>query len=151
ERVGDFLRPEHFADPVHGRIYEAIGKLIDRGHLANAVTLKALFDQDGALAEVNGAQYLVRLAASIVTIINVQDYGRTIHDLYLRRQLISVGEDLVNDAFKQDLDVSASDQIEQAEAKLFGLAEADRAESGPRAFTSVLKSAIEQAEAAHKR
>src|SRR5258708_37149745 len=45
ERVGDFLKPEHFTDPVHGRIFEAIGKLIDRGHIANPVTLKAYFDQ----------------------------------------------------------------------------------------------------------
>ncbi|MBI1775359.1 MAG: replicative DNA helicase [Proteobacteria bacterium] len=151
EKVGDFLRPEHFTDPVHGRIFEAIGKLIDRGHIANPVTLKAYFDQDNALAEVGGAQYLVRLAASVVSIINAEDYGRTIHDLYLRRQLIGVGEDMVNEAFKHELDISAADQIEQAEEKLFNLAEADRTESGFRGFNTILKNAVEMAEAAHKR
>ena len=85
---------------MHGRIYEAIGKLIERGQIANPVTLKNLFDQDGALAEIGGAQYLARLADSVVTIINAEDYGRTIHDLYLRRQLITIGEDVVNDAYQ---------------------------------------------------
>ena len=63
DKVNEFLRPEHFADALHGRIYEAAGKLIERGQIANVLTLKNLFDQDPALAEHGGAQYLARLAA----------------------------------------------------------------------------------------
>ena len=99
EKVADFLRPEHFADGVHARIFEACGKLIERGQIANAIQLKNLFEQESALAEVGGAQYLAQLQSSYVTIINAIDYGKTIHDLYLRRQLIDLGEDMVNDAF----------------------------------------------------
>ena len=106
EKVADFLSPEHFADGAHGRVYEACGKLIERGQVANAVTLKNLFERDEALAEVGGAQYLAKLQSSYVTIINAADYGRTIHDLFLRRELIALGEDVVNDAFEQDLDVT---------------------------------------------
>src|SRR5690348_12836328 len=95
-RVAEFLLPDHFAQGVHGRIFGAIAKLIERGQIANPVTLKNLFDQDGALAEIGGAQYLARLATSVVTIINAEDYGRTIHDLFLRRQLITIGEETVN-------------------------------------------------------
>ena len=113
-RVYDFLLPEHFAEGVHGRIYAAIAKLIERGQIANPVTLKNLFDQDGALAEIGGAQYLARLATLMVTIINAADYGRQIHDLYLRRQLIGIGEDTVNDAYAHDIDRDARVQIEQA-------------------------------------
>src|SRR5579862_9541713 len=120
-RVSDFLAPEHFSNAVHARIFEAIGKLIERGQLANPVTLKNLFDQDGALTEIGGAQYLARLAASVVTIINATDYGRTIHDLHLRRQLTTLGEDVVNEAFSHDLDHAAKDQIETAEKRLFEL------------------------------
>src|SRR5215471_2046986 len=112
-RVSEFLEPDHFGNAVHGRIYSAIGKLIERGQIANPVTLKNLFDQDGALAEIGGAQYLVRLAASVVTIINAEDNGRQIHDLYLRRQLITIGEDTVNDAYAHDLERDARGQIEE--------------------------------------
>src|SRR5947209_3122971 len=96
-RVHEFLAAEHFANAVHGRIYAAIGKLIDRGQIANAITLKNLFDQDGALAEIGGAQYLGRLAESAVTIVNAEHYGRTIHDLHLRRELITIGQDVVTE------------------------------------------------------
>src|SRR5262249_38852091 len=78
-------------------------------------------------------------------------YGRIIHDLYLRRQLITVGEDVVNDAFHQDLDDPAMQQIEKAEQKLFDLATAGRAETGFLPFKDALKKAVHQAEAAYKR
>jgi replicative DNA helicase len=150
-RVSDFLEPEHFGNAVHARIYAAIGKLVERGQLANPVTLKNLFDQDGALAEIGGAQYLTRLAESAVTIINAEEYGRRILDLHLRRQLIGVGEDVVNDAFRHDLDDDALNQIERAEQKLFELASSGQAEGGLRPFRSALTEAIELAQAAFKR
>src|SRR5690348_18417270 len=111
-RVAEFLAPEHFGNAVHGRIYAAIGRLIERGQIANPVTLKNLFDQDGALAEIGGAQYLARLAACVVTIVNADDYGRQIHELYLRRQLITIGEDIVHDAYAHDLECNAGQHIE---------------------------------------
>src|SRR6202040_1550768 len=150
-RVAEFLMPEHFGNAVHGRIYAAIGKLIERGQIANPVTLKNLFDQDGALAEIGGAQYLSRLAEAAVTIINAEDYGRRIHDLHLRRQLIGLGEDVVNDAFKHDLDDTAIAQIERAEARLFELASTGQAEGGLRTLDSALKNALDMAEAAFQR
>jgi replicative DNA helicase len=150
-RVSEFLHAEHFGYAVHGRIFAAIGKLIERGQIANPVTLKNLFDQDGALTEIGGAQYLFQLANSAVTIINAEDYGRIIHDLYLRRELISIGEDVVNDAFRQDLDDKAPQQIERAEKRLFDLATVGQADGGFRAFTAALTIAINNAEAAYKR
>ncbi len=72
-RVSEFLQPEHFADAVHGRIFDACTKLIERGQVANPVTLKGFFDQDAELEDIGGAQYLARLAASSVTIINATD------------------------------------------------------------------------------
>lgn len=150
-RVSEFLQPEHFGNAMHGRIFAAIGKLIERGQIANPVTLKNLFDQDGALADIGGGQYLARLAEATATIIDATDYGRVIHDLHLRRQLITLGEDIVNDAFRQDLDDSAHEQIERAEKTLFDLATTGQAESGFHAFGAALTSAILSAEAAFKR
>lgn len=104
ERVVDFLQPEHFADPAHGRIYAEIARLIDQGRQAAPHTLKGIFDQDDALHDVGGAQYLVKLAASVVTVINAGDYGRVIFECWRRRQLIEAGETLVNNAFDWSLD-----------------------------------------------
>ena len=151
ERVAEFLRPDHFSDPTHGRIYEAISQLIMRNHIADPITLKEYFDRDNTLAEVGGGQYLAELAASVVSIINTEDYGRKIHDFYLRRQLIDVGEGIVNDAHTYDLDIAATDQIEIAEKKLFDLASVGQQERGLETFSSALKQALVSAEVAYKR
>ena len=151
EKVSDFLRPEHFADAIHGRIYEACGKLIERGQIANAIQLKNLFEQETALADVGGAQYLAKLQGSYVTIINAADYGQTIHDLYLRRQLIALGEDVVNEAFEQDLDTPAARQIEVAEEQLYNLAEAGQTERGLTLFKHAVIESLHMTEAALQR
>jgi replicative DNA helicase len=151
EKVAEFLLPEHFADALHGRIYEACGRLIQRGQIANVLTLKNLFDQDQALADIGGAQYLARLANAVVTIINAEDYGRTIHDLFLRRQLIGLGEQVVNESFAFDLDVTAIDLVEKTEQSLFNLAESGHTETTTRTLNQAMTSAIAQAEAAFKR
>ncbi|MBO0736637.1 MAG: replicative DNA helicase [Alphaproteobacteria bacterium] len=150
-RVCEFLRPEHFGNAMHSRIFAAIAKVVEGGQRADPVTLKGLFDQDTALETIGGSQYLGRLAAAAVTIINAEDYARVIYDLYLRRELITLGEDVVNDAFRYDLDDPARDQIERTEKKLFDLATAGDADGGFRIFSTALTSAIVNAESAFKR
>ena len=83
EKVSDFLIPDHFAHATHGRIYAACGQLIERGQIADAVTLKGYFERDETLSEVGGAQYLAQLIAAVPSIINAVDYGKVIHDLKL--------------------------------------------------------------------
>ena len=151
ERVAEFLLPEHFADPVHGRIFDACGKLLEQSRLANAVTLKNLFEQSDELADVGGAQYLAQLQGSYVSIINARDYAHTIHDLSMRRQLIAVGDDMVNDAFDYDPELSAMAQIEKAEMNLFSLAERGQTEGGLKSFRIAITETIEMAEAAFRR
>ncbi len=152
ERVGEFLRPQHFYDPGHQKIFEAIAKLIERGQVANPVTLKAYFENDPQFAaDGGGGAYLAQLAGGVVTVINAADYGKTIHDLFLRRQLIEVGTDMVNEAYEHDLDSGAIDQIEQAEKQLFDLASTGDVQGGFIAFSESLKVAIDMAEAAFRR
>ncbi len=151
EKVSELLRPEHFADARHGRIYDAIGKLAQKGQQANAATLKNYFEHDGELAEIGGAEYLARLQASAVTIINAQDYAQRIFDLYLRRELIDIGTDVVNEAYAFDVDSDANAKIESAEQKLFDLAEKGQAEGGFKTFNNALTAAIDMATLAFKR
>src|SRR5690606_35457904 len=140
-----------FVDPAHARIYEACGVLIERGQLATPVTLKNKFDQDGDLAEVGGSQYLAELAANYVNIVDVRHYGRIVYDLYLRRQLIDLGEDVVNEAHRHDLELGATQQIELAEERLYRLARTGHSEGGLKELRTALREAIELTEAAYKR
>jgi len=150
-RVSSFLLAEHFFEPVHGRIYEAAGRLIERSQIATPVTLKHYFDRDDALAEVGGAQYLARLAGAAVSLFSVEDYARVIHDLALRRALIRLGDQITTTASDARIEESALQQIEDAEQQLYTLAETGRPDGGFAAFKSVLTAAIDIADAAHRR
>jgi replicative DNA helicase len=151
ERVSEFLAPEHFADPIHGRIYQAITRRIESGQLADAVTLKAEFEHSGVLEEVGGTAYLAQLLTAMVGIINAGEYGRAVHDTWLRRQLIDLGETMVNNAFGADSELAGAQQIEAAEHSLFQLATDGSVAGGFVSFERALTEAILGAERAFKR
>lgn len=150
QRVSEFLEPQHFFEPVHGRIYDAALKIIERGQIATPVTLKSYFERDQALADVGGDTYLARLAGAAVTIINAEDYGRVIYDCFLRRELIAIGEDVVNVAYEPAVDEPAVGQIEVAEQALFQLAESGSHQGGFQSFANSITGAIERIEGAYQ-
>ncbi len=151
ERVAEFLQPDHFADAIHGRIYSAIMRRIEAGQLADAVTLKAEFEHAGILDEVGGTAYLATLLTAMVGIINAGEYGRTIHDAWLRRQLIEIGEVVVNNAFGADSELDGNGQVESAEQALFTLAARGPGDGGFVIFEKALTDAISAAERAFHR
>ncbi|MGI3776478.1 MAG: replicative DNA helicase [Janthinobacterium lividum] len=148
ERVSDFLTAEHFADPIHGRIFQAISRRVELGQLADAVTLRGEFEHSGVLDEVGGTAYLAQLLTAMVGIINAGEYGRAIHDAWLRRQLIDVGESVVNNAFGADPELDGMNQVEAAEQSLFELATRGGSEGGFITFERALTGAISNAEKA---
>ncbi len=151
ERVAEFLASDHFADPIHARIYEAIRRRVEAGQLADALTLRAEFEHSGLLEEVGGTAYLAQLLAATVGIINAGEYGRTIHDAWLRRQLIDLGEVVVNRAFGAEPELAARDQLEATEQALYDLATRGAADGGFLDFERALAQAIDSAERAFKR
>ena len=122
------LKPHHFFEPLHGRIYEAILKLTDRAMVANPVTLRPNFESDESMREVGGPAYLAQLTGSGAAIIGAKDFASQIYDLALLRALIGVGRDLVEGALDTSEDVAPLEQIEKAETELYRVAE----EGGPR-------------------
>ncbi len=143
ERVSEFLTPEHFADPVHARIFTAIQRRCEAGQIADPVTLRAEFEHSGMLDEVGGTAYLAQLLSAMVGIINAGDYGRVIRDAWLRRQLIDIGETVVNRAFGAEPELDGAAQIEAAEQTLFNLATQGGAERSGISFKTALIEAIE--------
>jgi replicative DNA helicase len=150
-RVTDFLEPQHFFEPIHRQIYDISRSLIRTGKLASPVTLKTFLPADLDIAGLALAQYLARLAAEATTIINAVDYGRTVYDLAIRRELIQIGEDMVNVAFDAPVDFAPRDQIEDAERRLYDLAETGRYGGGFQKFETALATAIDMAAAAYQR
>src|SRR5215831_16750486 len=148
ERVSSSLKPEHFYDPLHQRLYEAIERMWAKGHAVTPLTLKAAMEQDAGLAEVGGQAYLVSLARAAPAIPNVKDYARILTDLAMRRELIRLGEDIVNTAYEAPIEVSPAEQIEEAEKALYRVAERGRFGEGPLGFDAALSQAVALAEQA---
>src|SRR5579862_1976920 len=150
-RVSDFLEPQHFFEPIHQNIYQLARDLIRAGKIATPVTIKTFLDANIDIGGLNVSQYLARLAAEATTIINAEDYGHTVYDLSIRRALIQVGEDMVNVAFDAPVDFSPRNQIEDAERRLYELAETGRYDGGFQRFAQALTTAIDMAAHAFQR
>ncbi|MDR1334830.1 MAG: replicative DNA helicase [Holosporaceae bacterium] len=149
EQISEFLLPKHFATPVHENIYDAICKLISQGFIADPITLKAYFEKREELKDIGGGNYLIQLVNSVISIASAVDYARLICDLYIRRQLILIGEDLSHNALSFSVDVKITDQIEEAEAKLYAISMFNQ-RGGFVSFSEAISSTMESIENAYK-
>jgi len=142
------LKPEHFFESVHGRVYEAILRLADRNMVANPVTLKPMFEADEGLKQLGGLGYLAMLTGSGAALIGARDFAQQIYDLALLRALIGVGRTMVEQAMDTSEDVDPKSQIEQAEVELYKVAEQGGESGSVKSFVQAATEAVKQAERA---
>lgn len=150
ERVSEFLRAEHFAIPENGIIFEAIQKRLENGQVADPITLFRVFEGNDDLKTMGGAVYLAELAASAVTIINAGEYGRTIHDLHLRRTLIAIGQAMTNRAYEHSDEDPTKAQIEDVESALAEMGGEGSNES-MKVLRDIMGAALDEIEEAKRR
>src|SRR5436309_5716635 len=142
------LRPEHFFEPLHGRIYEQILKLIDRNMIASPVTLRPLFEADEEMKELGGPSYLAQLTGSGAAIIGARDFAEQVYDLALLRALVGVGREMVEQALDTSDEVDPKGQIENAEAALYRVAEEGGGDGTVKTFAQATRLAVQMAEKA---
>ncbi len=129
-RVGDFLMPEHFYEPLHQKIYQSINTFYDKGIIANAITLKNQFQNNEAMEILGGQNYLLQLSSKGMTIISIREFATLIYNLYISRQLIDVANEMLEQSYNTSGTETATAQIEQPESKLFNLASTGFSEKG---------------------
>jgi replicative DNA helicase len=151
EHVSDFLKPEHFSDPILGKIYKAITTLIERGQIVDAVTLRDFFIRDDELSNIGGIDFLAQLASAVISIGNTRDYAKLIYELHLRRQLIHLGHHIVDKANQANYDHPPTQQIEDAEQFLYDLTTKGNFDRNFTDFSKALANSIEIADKAYKR
>lgn len=149
-QCSEILQVEHFSDPLHGKMYDAISKLIGKGQVVNLFSLKTWFERDADLKAVGGNAYLAKLVASTVMGSDYGSYARMIRDAALRRRLIAVADAALASAYAPPPEASAAEQIEVFERSLCDIANGAQ-DGGFAPFRLGLTSAIVQADAAHKR
>jgi replicative DNA helicase len=150
ERLNDQLQGRHFYEPFHGRLYTVMEEYIRKGLLAEPIVVMERFKADPAFVELGGLRYLADLVDRAPPAANARDYGRVIYDLALRRELIRLGGEIASEA-SGDVETAAKEQIEQAEQKLYTLAESGAPSTGFQTFADALKGAVEMAAEAFSR
>jgi len=151
DRITSVVRAEHFFDPVHQRIFERCAARIQKNALASPVTLKPFFEEDPGLKDLGGPAYLVRLAGAAISAYAARDYAQMIYDLAVRRELIGLGRDIAAKAGKVEVESEPSEQIVEAEQRLYQLGEQGVAERGFQSFLKAVTEAVMSANAAYQR
>ena len=142
------ISSDNFYDPMHQKIYGAIESLIYKGLLANPITLKNYFEDEKD--ELNVPEYLVKITKFSTSIRQAIEYSKIIYDMFVRRELIKISEQTIDDAKLGDLNTSGQQIIENSEKELFKLAEKDSFGSSFIKFDKALKTTIDMAAAAFK-
>ncbi|MEO0911523.1 MAG: replicative DNA helicase [Pseudomonadota bacterium] len=151
DRIASLVGEQHFYDPVHARIFETAARRIQKNALASPVTLKAFLEDDPGLQELGGPAYLVRLAGAATSLYSVRDYAQLIYDLAIRRDLISIGQEISLKAANVDVESEPKEQIVEAEQQLYALGEQGNVDSGFQSFLKAVTDAVNVANAAYQR
>jgi len=148
EDLGVPLVAAHFFEPVHARIYQKVCELLDRKAVVTPVTLRPYFEADEALKELGGTSYLARLTADGQGLLAPRTLAEQIYELALLRELVSVGRNLVESAMDTSQEVAPMEQISQAEAALYKVAEGASTQSEAQSFGTATRTAIQAIEKA---
>ena len=151
EKVEDFLEAKHFSSGINSIIFGTLKRLITNNQVADLNTIKVFLENNDDFLTNGGMRYLLEIAENSVSIINAKQYGELIYDLYLRRELIDVGTDLVNKSYSDFQDEDSNSIIEKVELDLFNLTNDGEKQKGPKIFTDVLSDTLEYAEKAFKK
>jgi replicative DNA helicase len=151
DEVSSIVKPSTFYDPAHVKIYEVIVSLNNKGMIANPITLKNFFEKDNMLNEVGGTEYLVKLTRFSSSAKQAIDYAKIIHEMYLRRELVQISDQLSSDTLNANSqEQNAENIIETTEKSLFDLAERGSFSQSFLKFNQALDQTIEMATLAMK-
>ena len=146
--INTIVNSKNFYDPMHQKIFNAIEKLIYAGTLANPITLKNFFENEND--KINIPEYLVKITRFSTSNRQAIEYSKIIYDLFVKRELIKISENIIEDSKNGSIDNDGKQIIENFEKKLFDLAEKGSFSSSIVKFDEALKMTIEMASSAYK-
>tara|TARA_B100000427_G_scaffold140524_1_gene116914 strand:- start:448 stop:1863 length:1416 start_codon:yes stop_codon:yes gene_type:complete len=148
DEINMLVASKNFYDPMHKKIFAAIEKLIYGGMLANPITLKNYFENEKD--DLNVPEYLVKITKFSTSSRQAIEYSKLIYDLFVKRELIKISEDVIDNAKLNDLDNDGQKIIENFEKSLFDLAEKGSFNSSLVKFDEAMRQTIEMASNAYK-
>ena len=148
DEISIIIESANFYDPMHQKIFESIEKLIYKGMLANPITLKNYFEDEKD--DLNVPEYLIKITKFSTSARQAIEYSKIIYDMFVRRELIKISEQTVDDVKLNALNTNGQNIIEKTEKSLFDLAEKGSFNSNIIKFDEAMKQTIDMASAAYK-
>ena len=150
DEISNIVNATKFFDPIHRKIFEVIESLNNKGMIANPITLKNYFENEAGLSEVGGVDYLIKLTRFSSSVRQAIDYAKVIHEMYIKRELISISENISEDSINDLVEKTGENIIEDAEQSLFQLAERGNFSQSYMKFNQALDQTIDMATLAMK-
>ena len=150
DEISNIVNHKNFYDPLHSKIYNLIENLHNKGMIANPITLKNSFENDAALSEIGGTEYLVKLTRFSSSVKQSIDYAKIVHEKFVKRELVQISETLSDEAVDETIDKTGENIIQDTEKSLFDLAERGTFHQSFLKFNQALDQTIEMATNAMK-
>ena len=151
DEITPIIDAQKFFDPIHVKIFETIENLINKGLLANPITLKNHFENNEGLKELGGQEYLIKITKFSTSVKQAIDYANIVQEMHVRRELIKISEFVSHEASNDVESPSSGEEIIiSAEKSLFDLAERGHFNQSFMKFESALKQTIEMARSAYQ-
>lgn len=145
DQVGDTISSKDFYRQDHRLIFIHINNLINSDSPADVVTVAESLEKNSELASIGGISYLGSLAENMPSVANIRGYAKIIRDNSILRNLITVGSEIVEGAFLPK-GKDAQQLLDEMEAKLFSIAEAQSNRLGYKDFQKVIADVVRNLE-----
>jgi replicative DNA helicase len=118
--VAPLLAPDDFYRSAHGKLFEVIRSLFDRGEPSDALIVLRECERLKILEEIGGREFLASLARTVATAANAEHYARIVREKSISRGLIRAAMEIQRSAY--DEEGRGNELLEKAEHLVFELA-----------------------------
>jgi len=145
DQIADKLVERHFYRRDHQLIFRGMVKLMSENKPLDVITVAEVLQQMEVHDEVGGLAYLGELAKNTPSAANIGAYAEIVFERAVLRELISVGT-LITEAAFDPQGRASLEILEEAEKKVFDIAEQGSRGSGPEAIRGIVSRAIDNIE-----
>ena len=150
EKIADFLIEDHFIDLNNKNIFKTIKRLLDKNILVTPITLKNYLEENDK-DSFDNYTYLNQIKDSAPSTQNAYQYARLLYDLHIKRSLIGIGKNIIQDTISNEEDLEGINLIENAENDLYNLSQTGSSDRKYSLFGESLKKAIDLIDQSFKR
>jgi len=145
DQIADKITEKHFYRRDHQLIFNAMEKLVAQSQPLDVITVSEVLQKMDAHTQIGGLAYLGDLAKNTPSAANIAAYADIVYERAVLRELISAGTQITESAFEPQ-GRSSAEILDEAEKKVFTIAETGIRGSGPENIRNLLTKTVDNIE-----